>query len=46
VLIVYGVLALIVFGIATVSQYVANGSKDPTATAMTTSAAAKNQRNR
>jgi hypothetical protein len=29
-----------------VSQYVANGSKDPTATAMTTSAAAKNQRNR
>jgi hypothetical protein len=46
VLIVYGTFALIVFGLASLSQHLANGSKDPAATAVTSAAADKNQRNR
>jgi hypothetical protein len=46
VLIVYGALALIVFGLASLSQHFTNGSKDPAATAVTTAKADKNQRHR
>ena len=46
VLIVYGALALIVFGLASLSQYFANGSKVPAATAVTTAKADKNQPHR
>jgi len=46
VLIVYGALALIVFGLASLSQHFANGSKGPAATAVTTANADKNQRHR
>jgi hypothetical protein len=46
VVIVYGALALIVLGLANLSHYFANGSKGPAATAVTTAAADKNQRQR
>jgi hypothetical protein len=46
VVIVYGALALIVLGLASVSHYFANGSKSPAAAAVTTAAADKNQRQR
>jgi hypothetical protein len=46
VVIVYGALALIVFGLAGLSQHFGNGSKGPAATAVTTTAADKNQRYR
>jgi hypothetical protein len=46
VVIVYGALALIVLGLANLSHYFANGSKGPSATAVTTAAADKNQRQR
>jgi hypothetical protein len=46
VVIVYGALALIVFGLASLSQHFGNGSKGPAATAVTTAAADKNQRHR
>jgi hypothetical protein len=42
VLIVYGALALIVVGLASLSQYFANGLKSPAATAVTTAIADKN----
>jgi hypothetical protein len=44
--IVYGALALIVLGLASLSHYFANGSKGPAATAVTSVAADKNQRQR
>jgi hypothetical protein len=47
VLIIYGTFALTVFGLASLSQHLANGSKDdPAATAVTAAAADRNQRNR
>jgi hypothetical protein len=46
VLILYGALALIVFGLAGLSQHFANGSKGPAATAVTTAKADKNQPHR
>jgi hypothetical protein len=46
VVIVYGALALIVLGLASLSHYFANGSKGPAATAVTSAAADKNQRQR
>ena len=46
VLIVYGALALIGFGLAGLSHHFANGSKGPAATAVTTPKADKNQRHR
>jgi len=47
VLIVYGVLALTVFGLVSLHQRLANGSKDPAATEVTAAAAAnRNHRNR
>jgi hypothetical protein len=46
VVIVYGALALIVLGLANLSHYFANGSKGLAATAVTTAAADKNQRQR
>ena len=46
VVIVYGTLALIVLGFASLSHYFANGSKGPAATAITSAAADKNQRQR
>ena len=46
VLIVYGALALIVFGLASLSHYFASGSKGPAATAVATAKADKNQRHR
>ena len=46
VLIVYGAFALTVFGLAGLSQHLANESKDPAATAVTAAAADGNQRNR
>ena len=46
VVIVYGALALIVFGLASLSHHFANGSKAPAATAVTSAAADKNQRQR
>jgi hypothetical protein len=46
VVIVYGALALIVFGLASLSHHFANESKAPAATAVTSAAADKNQRQR
>jgi hypothetical protein len=46
VLIVYGVLALTVFGFVSLHQHLANGSKDPAATEVTAAAANRNHRNR
>ena len=46
VLIVYGAFALTVFGLVSLSQHLANGSKDPAATAVTAAAADRHQRNR
>ena len=46
VLIVYGVLALVVFGLASLNRHVADRSKGPAATAVTTPKADKNQRHR
>jgi hypothetical protein len=46
VVIVYGVLALIVLGFASLSQHFGNGSKGPTTTAVTSAATDKNQRQR
>jgi hypothetical protein len=46
VVIVYGVLTLIVLGLASLSQHFGNGLKGPAATAVTTAAADKNQRHR
>ena len=42
--IAYGALALIVLGFAGLSHHFANGSKGPAATAITSAAADKNQR--
>jgi hypothetical protein len=39
VLIIYGAFALSVFGLASLSQHLANGSKDPAATPVTAAAA-------
>jgi hypothetical protein len=44
VVIAYGALALIILGFANLSHHFANGSKDPAATAITSAAADKNQR--
>ena len=46
VLIVYGALALIGFGLAGLSHHFANGSKGPAGTAVTTAKADKNQQHR
>jgi hypothetical protein len=46
VVIVYGALALIVLGFASLSRHFVNGSKGPAATAVTSAAADKNQRQR
>ena len=44
--IVYGALALIALGFASLSQHFGSGSKGPAATATTSAAADKNQRQR
>ena len=46
VLTVYGGLALTLLGLVSLSQHLANASKEPTLTAVTAATADRNQRNR